>query len=47
MSEQNKRVVVQLKSIADMTDEEIDAYADEVWEKMTQGDKPQKPPTKE
>ena len=42
MNKQNKDkiAVVQLKSIADMTDAEIGAYAEKVWEKLAEAHRP-------
>ena len=39
-SNKDKIAVVQLKSIADMTDAEIDTYAEKVWEKLAEAHLP-------
>ena len=38
--DKDKRVVVQLKSIADMTEEEIEVYAGEIWKKLAEAHRP-------
>jgi hypothetical protein len=40
VSDEGKIVVAQLRDIRDMTDEEFDAYVDELWQKLADGIKP-------